>query len=381
MQANKLGILGGGQLAQMLAQAAKQINIDVICFESKQVQNPCAAEIAPVIPVDFSDLASMRQLICDKNNAITALTIETENIPVNLAKSLAESLAFYPSIKALELSQDRLFEKKLFSELNIPTPSYFNITCLSDLISALKQIQHHAVLKTRTMGYDGKGQQVVKWQDNLQNTLAVATQAYESLAGSLPLILERFVDFDYEVSLISVRDKLGNIQYYPLTKNTHESGILILSEAPFNSPETDILRQQAQTHAQKILTKLDYVGVLAIEFFVKDKVLIANEMAPRVHNSGHWTIEGAKTSQFENHVRAVCGLPLGSTEAIGFSVMQNIISALPTEDQINKIHTLPGIYLHLYNKEPRPNRKLGHMTIWAATQHKLQDLIKQTHVT
>lgn len=382
MQTKKIGILGGGQLAKMLAQAAQKLNVDVVCFESSSVQNPCAAEIAPVIPVDFSDLDQIIQLVSDKHHPIMGLTIETENIPVNLAKTLAEQVPFYPSILALELSQDRLFEKNLFTQLNIPTPKYFDITSLDNLNAALEQIQHHAVLKTRTMGYDGKGQAVIKWQGTLEKTLPQAKIAYLSLSktpGEIPLILESFVSFDYEVSLISARDKLGNIHYYPLSKNTHESGILRLSEAPFSVSNQEILIKQAQEHAHKILTKLDYVGVLAIEFFVQDNKLIANEMAPRVHNSGHWTIEGAKTSQFENHIRAVCGLPLGETEAIGYSAMLNIISELPTQDQITKINNLPGVYLHLYGKSPRPNRKLGHITLCAKTQDLLNALIKEAN--
>lgn len=370
MQPKKMGILGGGQLAKMLAVSAKKLNIEVVCFESAAVDNPCAAEVFQVVPVDFSQF---KEVPTD----IQALTIETENIPVMLAQKLAKSTPFYPSIQALKTAQDRLFEKTLFTNLAIPTPEYFNIEHVNDLVAALEKIQCSAVLKTRTMGYDGKGQAVIKWQGSLDTTRPFAITAFEKLANNTPLILENFIDFDYELSLICARDQLNNIAYYPLTKNTHEDGILRLSEAPMTSPETDILTIQAQQHAQKILTKLDYVGVLAIEFFVKNNVLIANEMAPRVHNSGHWTIEGAKTSQFENHVRAVCGLPLGPTNAIGFSAMQNIISEPPTAEQLTQLSKLPGVYVHLYGKEPRANRKLGHITIWAETQHKLQNLIKK----
>ena len=373
MQIKQLGILGGGQLAKMLALAAQSLNIPVTCFESVTVENPCAAEVARVMPVDFAQLSNLPPM--------DWLTFETENIPVAIAKILAESSCFYPPVQALALTQDRLFEKTLFTELNIPTPQYFNIATLDDLILSLATLKNHAVLKTRTLGYDGKGQCIIKWQGNLDNTVNIAKAAYLSLSHGdrpTPLILESFVEFDYEVSLISVRDQLGHIAYYPLTKNTHQSGILILSEAPFtkaNPAEPEDLLKQAQSHAEKMLNKLNYVGVLAIEFFVKNNRLIANEMAPRVHNSGHWTIEGAQTSQFENHIRAVCGLALGPTEAIGFSAMKNIISILPTKEQIIKLTHSPGMYLHLYGKSPKPQRKLGHITLCADSIDKLKKLI------
>ena len=370
MQAIKIGILGGGQLAKMLALSAKKLPVDIICFESTQVENPCAGEVTQVLSIEAPDFQkNIKQL--------NAVTIETENIAILLATTVAKLQPFYPSIQALEIAQDRLFEKTLFSQLDIATPQYFNITTVSDLLAALEKIQQSAVLKTRTMGYDGKGQQVIKWQGSLAQTQPIAEAAFNNLANHTPLILESFVAFDYEVSLISVRDKLGNILYYPLTKNTHQSGILILSEAPFIQEK---LTEQAHSHANKILTQLDYVGVLAIEFFVKDNKLIANEMAPRVHNSGHWTIEGANTSQFENHIRAVSGFPLGSTEAIGFSMMKNIISVLPTPEQIAQITTLPGAHVHLYGKSPKPNRKLGHITICAQHQVELQKIAEQVEL-
>jgi 5-(carboxyamino)imidazole ribonucleotide synthase len=380
MHINKLGILGGGQLAKMLAMAAKKLGIDLTCFESNTVENPCAAEIAKLVPIDFSDFNLTLSTLSHANTPINTFTFETENIPIAFAQKLTESFSLFPPIEALKIAQDRLFEKTLFTELAIPTPRFFNINSLADVSEGLNHIQHHAVLKTRTMGYDGKGQEVIKWQGTLENTLPKARAAFNNLSNSMPLILESFIDFDYELSLISVRDKLSNIHYYPLTKNTHQSGILRISEAPFSDPKHAILTSQAQAHAQKILTKLNYVGVLAIEFFVKNTTLIANEMAPRVHNSGHWTIEGAKTSQFENHIRAVCDLPLGSTEAVGFSSMHNIISNLPTQEQQNKIASLPGVYLHLYGKKPKPNRKLGHITFNAASLDQLNALIKQASI-
>ncbi len=375
MQRKKLAILGGGQLAKMLAVAAKKLNIDVVCFESKTVDNPCASEVTNVIAVDLTNTQTIADML-SKDSSISALTIETENIPVALAKKLAESTSFYPSIDALETAQDRLFEKTLFTDLNIPTPDYFNIESIQDLLVALEKIECSTVLKTRTMGYDGKGQAVIKWQGSLDKTLSAAQNAFEKLANSTPLILESFVDFDYEVSLVCVRDQSNNIAYYPLTKNTHREGILRLSEAPMTSSEADVLTMQAQRHADKILKSLDYIGVLTIEFFVKNNMLIANEMAPRVHNSGHWTIEGAQTSQFENHVRAVCGLPLGPTHAIGFSAMRNIISEPPTAEQLAKLKTLPSAYVHLYGKEPRANRKLGHITFCSAEVEELKNMLQ-----
>lgn len=379
MQKNTLGILGGGQLAKMLAVAAQKLHIDITCFESNKVENPCAAEITKVIPIDFSNFDSPR-FSSTFEHPISTFTFETENIPVSLAEQFAKIAHFYPNIETLKIAQDRLFEKSLFTELGIPTPHYFNIKNLDALSEALNQIQNHSVLKTRTMGYDGKGQQVIKWQGSLQDTLSFAQAAFNNLSSQVPLILESFVDFDYELSIIAVRNQQEEIRYYPLTKNTHQSGILALSEAPFDASELTALTQQAQTYAQKILSHLNYVGVLAIEFFVKNNQLIANEMAPRVHNSGHWTIEGAKTSQFENHVRAVCDLPLGSTEAVGFSCMHNILSTLPSQDQLDKLAQLPGVYVHLYGKSPKPNRKLGHITFHAESRKALKDLLTRASI-
>ncbi|MGQ9904735.1 MAG: 5-(carboxyamino)imidazole ribonucleotide synthase, partial [Anaerolineae bacterium] len=219
------------------------------------------------------------------------------------------------------------------------------------LLDAARQIGLPAVLKTRRFGYDGKGQRLLRSADDL-------APAWLAL-GSTPLILEQFVPFDRELSLLAARNTTGQIAFYPLIENHHREGILRMSIAPAPALDTQTQRQ-AQEHAQRLLERLDYVGVLAIEFFQRGGQLLANEMAPRVHNSGHWTIEGARASQFENHLRAILGWPLGDTSAVGHCAMLNIIGDLPDPAVALSV---PGAHLHLYSKSPRPGRKLGHITL------------------
>jgi 5-(carboxyamino)imidazole ribonucleotide synthase len=339
----KLAILGGGQLAQMLSLAAYPLGIRTVCLDTNAAA--CSRDITTLLTGEFNDTALLDQLLADAD----AVTFETENIPLACAEYVASKKPLFPSRQALEVTQDRLHEKNFFQSLQVPTAPFFDITSEAELTKALEQTGFPAILKTRRLGYDGKGQFVVKSKADI----ATAWEQRKS-AG---LILEGFVNFDYEVSLISVRSQSGETAFYPLVRNHHESGILHHSDAPFAHAE---LQQLAQAHAEKILNELNYVGVLTIEFFFDGKQLIANEMAPRVHNSGHWTIEGAQTSQFENHIRAVCGLPLGSTEAIGQSFMLNLVGDIIDPENGPQ---LPGLHYHLYGKAPRPGRKLGHITL------------------
>jgi 5-(carboxyamino)imidazole ribonucleotide synthase len=285
---------------------------------------------------------------------------------VEAVKYLEKFVPVYPPPIALEKAQDRFVEKSFFCELGIATPK-FSINGLSHGPTDASQngLGFPAVLKTRRMGYDGKGQSIVHSQAELMAEKA------------LDCILEEFISFDRELSIVAVRNKSGETRFYPLVENQHRDGILRLSLVMGNVSED--LQKQAEEYATGVMLALDYVGVLTIEFFEKDGRLLANEMAPRVHNSGHWTIEGAVTSQFENQVRAVTDTPLGSTSSLGACAMVNLVGNLPDVEFILKIE---GAHLHLYDKAPRPKRKLGHITLVekdVETLHKKLDLIRNVY--
>jgi 5-(carboxyamino)imidazole ribonucleotide synthase len=264
---------------------------------------------------------------------------------------VAKRVAVYPPIKALATAQDRLLEKRLFKSLEIPTPQFAPVETLGDLTDAVEEMGLPVVLKTRRLGYDGKGQAVIREHAEIE-------AAWKSL-GERGLIVEQFVPFQHEVSVIGVRGADGREAFYPVVENVHREGILRRSTAPapHATPEMGAL---AIEYCRRIMSELEYVGVLALELFVVDGGLLANEIAPRVHNSGHWTIEGSKTSQFENHLRAVLGLPLGETTLRGTSVMLNIIGHIPPREAVLAVE---GAHLHLYGKAPTEKRKVGHVTL------------------
>ena len=356
----KIGIIGAGQLGRMLALSGYPLGLRFVFLD--QSHDAPGAQVGRIITGAFDDAAKLAELARD----VDVVTFDVENVPVEAVRSIAASKPFLPPVEALGASQDRLHEKTLFNELGIPTPPFAPVDSLADLEKAVTQIGLPGVLKTRRLGYDGRGQYYLRTRDDL-------ARAWDML-GSVPLIYEGFVDFSREVSIIGVRSTTGETRCYPLSSNTHAQGILRYSVAPYRSAG---LQKQAETYLKRLLKHFDYAGVLTIEFFVKRGRLIANEMAPRVHNSGHWTIEGAQTSQFENHVRAVLGLPLGSTAPIGHSAMMNFIGAIPPLGNILKVS---GVHFHSYGKEPRPNRKLGHCTINApspaARDRALQQLLR-----
>ncbi|KTD74642.1 5-(carboxyamino)imidazole ribonucleotide synthase [Legionella waltersii] len=338
----KLGILGGGQLARMLSLSAHPLGIHTICLDPSS--EACASEVTQVITAPLTDEKALDQLL---ENA-DYVTIETENIPLSCVEYVTKSKTFYPSVKALAVSQDRLLEKQFLKSLSIPTAAFYDVSSKERLQQAYSELGH-AILKTRRLGYDGKGQCVLKSQVDLE-------RGWQTLRDQ-ELIVEQLIPFEFEVSLIGVRNKEKKISFYPLVRNHHKEGILRWSEVPVDKPH---LQKEAEGIVTAILTALDYVGVLSVEFFYDGKQLLVNEMAPRVHNSGHWTLEGACTSQFENHLRAIFGLPIGSTEAIGHSFMLNCIGEMPS---INQCLNIPGAHYHQYGKESRPNRKLGHVTL------------------
>lgn len=353
----KIGILGGGQLARMLALAAYPLGIRTVCIDPSV--DACAKDVTNVLAADYADEAQLKAFA----EQVDVITFETENIPLTAAECVAAVKPLHPGLPALKTGQDRRLEKNLFKELRIPTPLFFPIDSFADLENAIKKTGLPAVLKTCRFGYDGKGQYVIKKQDDL-------TKAWRLLGGQA-LILEQFMPFDRELSLIAVRDQKQQIQFYPLVENQHREGILRLSMAPYLDTA---LQQQAERYAQALLTHFNYVGVLVIELFQIGAQLFANEMAPRVHNSGHWTIEGAHTSQFENHLRAICGLPLGATDIKGYSAMFNLIGQ---EVPLGKTLAVSGAHYHAYHKAPKPNRKLGHVTLNADTQEKYQARLAQ----
>jgi 5-(carboxyamino)imidazole ribonucleotide synthase len=348
-----IGILGGGQLGYMLALAGYPLGLH-FRFLDPSPEAP-VGRIAQRVTADYTDEAALEKFA----SGLELVTYEFENVPVEAANFLAARVPVYPPPAALEAAQDRLAEKSLFRKLGIATTEFAPVSNPSELDAAVKSLGLPAVLKTSRMGYDGKGQWILRSTEDVVKAKAELP--------AVTLILERFVPFTRELSVLAVRSRTGETAIYPLVENHHRRGILRLSLAPAARLDAQIQRA-AERAAHSILESLKYVGVLAIEFFEHQCELLANEMAPRVHNSGHWTIEGAITSQFENHLRAVLGLPLGSTGPAGHCAMLNLIGDLPESSEVLAV---PDAHLHLYGKSPRPGRKLGHVTLRAASPERL----------
>ncbi|HEY3520690.1 MAG TPA: 5-(carboxyamino)imidazole ribonucleotide synthase [Rhodanobacteraceae bacterium] len=343
-----IGILGGGQLARMLVLAGAPLGVRFQVVDS--AEDACAGQVAPLIRADWRDFAALEKFA----RAIDVATFDFENVPAETAQWLTQRTQVFPNPRALATAQDRLAEKTLFRECGLGTPAFAPVDRRADLDAALREVGAPAILKTRRLGYDGKGQFRLKFTSD-------ADAAWQALgSNSHGLILEAFVPFECEVSVIAVRGRDGDFGTWPLTRNWHSDGILSASLAPAHVD--DAIASAAFAHAKTIAEQLDYVGVFALELFVHGGKLLGNEMAPRVHNSGHWTIEGAVTSQFENHVRAVLGLPLGETSALGRSCMLNWIGELP---DANAILREPDAHWHDYGKSPRAGRKVGHATVRA----------------
>jgi len=337
----KIGILGAGQLARMIAISGYPLGLEFIFLEP--AADACANPLGLHLQGGYDD----PRLLAELAEYADVVTYEFENVPANVAEFLSAHTQVYPPAKALAVAQDRLLEKNFFQELGIPTPAYEPVESLPGLEQAMASIGYPAVLKSRTQGYDGKGQSVLESAEDL-------APAWHKLEG-VPAIVEAFVLFRREVSIIAARNPDGCQVFYPLSENYHRGGILRVAECKANDP----LQELAESYAGKLLAELNYVGVLALELFDIDGTLIANEFAPRVHNSGHWTIEGAQTSQFENHLRAILNLPLGNVTPIGHAGMVNFIGGLPTREEVL---TIPHAHLHLYGKEPRKARKVAHAT-------------------
>ena len=338
----RVGILGGGQLARMLVLAGYPLGLEFLVLDP--APDACAGQVCKLIQADYDDETALRQLAQQSD----VVTFEFENVPDESVRILSEQHPVYPPQIALSVAQDRLAEKKLFCEMEIPTPGFKSIDSRADLDSAAAELGLPLVIKTRRLGYDGKGQATVHSQ-------AEFDWVWQNLGG-VPLIAEQFIAFQREISIIAVRGRAKQTVFYPVPENIHRNSMLHLSVCK----PGDAQQATAEKFVNRVLDALNYVGVLALEFFEVDGGLLANEIAPRVHNSGHWTIEGSQISQFENHLRAVLGWPLGSTAPVGSSAMVNIIAKLP---ETEGLLANPDIHLHAYGKKSRPGRKLGHATL------------------
>lgn len=349
----RLGVLGAGQLGRMLALAAHTLGIESIFLDPSE--SACAVAVGKRLRADFDDVNVLNSLAA----ACPVVTLEFENVPAATLDILSQRTTVWPPKASLAVAQDRLQEKTLFGDLGIPVGPYQAIDGPDDFKAALSQVGLPAILKARRLGYDGKGQALVHRAEDLD-------QAWQAI-GEVPAILEGMVALQREISIIAVRAQDGSQRFYDASENLHRNGVLVRAEPRPHEP----LAAQARAHAEAVMTHLNYVGVMAFEFFVgPGESLLANEIAPRVHNSGHWTIEGADCSQFENHVRAVTGLPLGDTRTRGHCAMINLIGQVPDRAQVLSV---AGAHLHHYGKSPRPGRKVGHITVTADSAEELAE--------
>ena len=348
----RIGVLGGGQLGRMLGLAGIPLGFSFVFLDP--AEDACASATGELLQAGFSDTEAAHRLA----QAVDVATFDFENVPESTARAVEDSCPLFPGSNALAAGQDRLEEKKLLTSLGISVPQYQAVSSRTDLLDALDVIGYPAVLKTLRLGYDGKGQALLRDPEDLE-------RAWQRL-GDSPLVLEAFVPFEAECSLVTVRGRDGHTRSWPLTQNVHDGGILALSlPGVFDSG----LQAQAEEKMRRLMNELDYTGVLTIEFFLRDGELLANEFAPRVHNSGHWTIDGSPCSQFEAHVRAITGMPQGETRMSAHTLMFNWIGQMPDRDRAMSV---PGLHWHDYGKEPRPGRKIGHATLTAATAAELK---------
>lgn len=351
----KIGILGGGQLAQMMMQSPFGSQHEYLIYTSS-ASTPTEG-MAPQMIHSYDDETALKTFA----EVVDVITFETETIPVATVNYVKQFTKAYPSEQSLYYFQDRLFEKNLFKEIDIPTNHFVAIDTKADLDVAAKQLGFPFIIKSRRDGYDGKHQWRVKSEMDL-DTLKAKEDLHNCIA-------EEFIAYDREVSIIGVRASTGEMKFYDLCENLHVDGILNYTQSKLDDP----LQHAAEGYLRKAAEKLDHVGVMTIEFFVKDKQLLANEVAPRVHNSGHWTIEGAETSQFDNHIRAICGEALGSTRAKGYALMYNFIGDLAKKEALLAL----GMVFHDYKKSARPKRKLAHCTLVSDTPETIQQAIKK----
>ena len=354
-----VGILGGGQLARMLILNGKKLGVE---FEVYAPQAESIQGLAEVTQGDFDDAKKLTGFVekCDW------VTYEWENLPVeSLRLSGCGGQKFFPCVDILEIISDRFQQKMFFKGLGVPTAPFALIQNEVELEKVVSKIGLPVVLKTNRFGYDGKGQKVIRRENDLVSVW--------SELGGVPLICEKFIPFTRELSLVACRGQTGEQAFYPLTESVHQKGILIKTLTPAN-PFPDDLQRKAQGYARKVFDTFKYVGVLALECFEVDGELLLNEMASRVHNTGHWSIEGSTTSQFENHIRAGLGLSLGETTLRGSAAMLNVIGSLPKESVLSSLNKW---HVHLYGKQPKPGRKLGHLTLVCSNRQELEPLVQK----
>ncbi len=365
MSFKRVGVIGAGQLGRMMALAGTPLDVEFV-FYDEAIGSPCSNLGDFIKP---SSENALEQFIA----SVDVVTYESENTSVDLVRQINKQKPVYPGELSLSKSQHRLTEKTEFNDLGINTAKFLRVTSKNELIKATQELGFPIVVKTTTMGYDGKGQAVIKSEGDID-------AAWHALAGN-ELIAESFVKFSRELSAIAARDTQGNIQIYPLAENDHHDGILRVSRVPVKNL-SDKKTQQAKDFITLLLNHLDHVGVLTLELFDCEDGLVANEMAPRVHNSGHWSIEGSYCSQFENHIRAICDMPLGDTGTKHTaSAMINIIGK---NGDRNSVLSTANAHLHMYGKSERPNRKLGHINLFGgndlevdASLQKLTDFVSE----
>ena len=345
MTSKRIVVLGGGQLGRMMGLAGIPLGLSFRFLDPSA--EACASQVGDLLQASFDDAGAASRLATGADVA----TFDFENVPDSSARAVEAICPLYPPPEALGACQDRLQEKQLLESLDIAVGGYHPVSTRTDLLEGLEQLGYPAVLKTRRLGYDGKGQAVLRDQEDLE-------RAWQKL-GDAELILEAFVPFEAECSLIGVRALDGTTKFWPLTRNVHDNGILALSRPGGFSTA---LQEDAERRMRRLMDHFDYRGVLTLEFFLHDGALLVNEIAPRVQNSGHWTIDGSACSQFENHVRAISGMPLGETALTQACVMFNWIGEFPPRD---RLLSLPGLHWHDYGKAPRPGRKIGHATLTA----------------
>jgi 5-(carboxyamino)imidazole ribonucleotide synthase len=339
----RVGILGGGQLGRMLALAGYPLGVE--CTLLDPGPDACARQVAPTLEGALDSVSALTRLA----RGVDVLTFDIENVPAEALGALRDVVPIHPAPAAIATAQDRLAEKSLFESLGIASTPFVPVQTRDDLGRAAARLGWPLVLKARRLGYDGRGQRTARSIEELERGWAEL--------GQVPAIAEAWIAFEREVSLIAACGSSGELAFYPLAENVHDQGILRYTIAPFLDRT---LQAQAEHWLASISRHFDYRGVLTVEFFVTANGLIANEIAPRVHNSGHWTIEGAETSQFENHLRAVLGWPLGDPRPRGHAAMLNLLGALPP---LASVLAIEGAHLHRYGKDAKPRRKLGHCTI------------------
>ncbi len=341
----KVGILGGGQLGRMLALAGLPLGMSFRFLDPSSAAP--AGAVGELVVGAFDDEGAVERFA----RGLDVCTFEFENVPAGVVEAIGKRVPMFPGAGALRVAQDRVAEKEFFAQAELDVHPWAPVDDEAGLDRAMARVGVPGVLKGRRGGYDGKGQAVVRER--------TAAEAAWRRIGARPSIYEALVPFTRELSIVAVRGRDGSFAAYPLVENRHEGGILRESRAPALGVAPEIERA-ADEHCRTLMDALGYVGVLAVEFFEHEGRLLANEMAPRVHNSGHWTIEGAATSQFENHLRAAAGLPLGSCAPRGRSRMYNLIGGVP---DLRELAAIPGAHVHRYGKEPRPGRKVGHVTL------------------